>query len=307
MKGNRTFLLPFFRGEDKMTDEFRFYLLKKRHAENLIVEAFQRFRAYGIEPILIKGWAAARNYPETVPRFWGDVDLAVSGRDYDKARSLVSGSDAEIKAVDLHRELRTLDTAPWERLFANSTLVDLDGQQVRLLCAEDHLRVLCVHWLINGGESRERLWDIAYAVSNRPADFDWSKCLDVVSESRRKWIVVTIGLAHKYLGFDLCDVPFKSEVESLPKWLTRCVEKEWELDIATAPLESQIRNPGEFLRQLRKRIPPNPIQATVNCEGDFDNGTRVGYQVRDLFKRMMPSIRRVSAAIATVTGRKVES
>ena len=48
-----------------------------------------------------------------------------------------------------------------------------------------------------------------------------------------------------------------------------------------------------FFYQLRKRIPPNPVQATVDCEGAFDERSRVGYQIRDLFTRLRPSISRV--------------
>jgi hypothetical protein len=282
-----------------MTDEFRFYLVKKRHAENLILHAFRVFRSHGIEPVLIKGWAAARNYPESKPRFWGDVDLAVGDGDYTRALALVTGADAQAKGVDLHYELRALDTLPWETLFSNSELVQLDAEQVRILRAEDHLRVLCVHWLINGGEARERLWDIAYAVQNRPVDFDWSKCLDVVSTTRRKWIIYTIGLAHVYLGLKVDNLPFKAELVSLPSWLIGCVEKEWASGVMTAPLQTLFRSPRGFFQQLRKRIPPNPIQATVNCEGEFDDSPRLRYQVRDTFNRMLPSIRRVSGAIAT--------
>ena len=68
-----------------MTDELRFYLLRKRLTEELIVKAFRSFRDQHIEPILIKGWAASRNYPESVPRFSADVDLAVSANDYESA------------------------------------------------------------------------------------------------------------------------------------------------------------------------------------------------------------------------------
>lgn len=280
-----------------MTDELRFYLLKKRLDEEAIVHAFGAFRRHGIEPILIKGWAAARNYPKSEPRFSGDVDIAVSASDYEIVRRMIDGTQPQITGVDLHRELRRHDTVSWETLFSNSELVELDGEHIRLLCPEDHLRVLCVHWLTNGGESRERLWDIVYAVRNRPANFDWSKCLDVVSETRRHWIVSTIALAHRYLGLELDGIPFKIDPDSLPGWLTHCVEKEWARNVETRALESQIKTPQGFLRQLRKRIPPNPIQATVNCEGNFGDGTRIGYQMRDMFNRLMPSVRRVSAAI----------
>jgi len=281
-----------------MTDELRFYLLKKRLTEDLIVKAFKAFRARRIEPILIKGWAAARNYPESVPRFCADVDLAVSRQDYEAAQSMLTGSNPEVSGVDLHRELRHLDTVSWDILFSNSKLVDLDGESIRVLSPEDHLRVLCVHWLTNGGESRDRLWDIVYAVRNRPSNFDWSRCVDVVSKTRRQWIISTIALANRYLGLEIEDLPFNVDAASLPSWLIKCVEKEWGENVGSIALESQLKSPGSFIRQLRKRIPPNPIQATINCEGEFSDRSRFGYQMRDMLSRLIPSVRRVSGALA---------
>lgn len=280
---------------DQITDEYRFYLLRKRHAENLILNAFRGFRRAGIEPILIKGWAAARNYPEYKSRFFGDVDLAVSAFDFDRATLLIK--EESLGGIDLHRELRHFDTVDWSRLVEDSDVVDLDGENIRILGAEDHLRVLCVHWLTNGGENRERLWDIAYAVDNRPKDFDWSRCLDVISPTRRQWIIATIGIAHKYLGLEIDGLPFSDEARDLPKWLTRCLEKEWSRNVELLTLHSQLKHPKSLMQQIWKRIPPNPIMATVDCEGDFDHGTRAGYQIRDIFKRLIPSVQRVSKTI----------
>src|SRR5687767_14573450 len=127
-----------------MTDEFRWYLLKQKRIEELILSSFRAFRRESIEPILIKGWAAARNYPETQPRFYGDIDLAVSKADYARALQLTATADSGVLGVDLHCELRHLDTVPWTELLQNSELVDLNGEPVRVLCAEDHLRVICV-------------------------------------------------------------------------------------------------------------------------------------------------------------------
>lgn len=278
----------------QISDEYKFYLLRKRHSENLILDAFRGLRAKGIEPVLIKGWAAERNYPESTPRFSGDVDLAVSARDYETGLILLKSG---IGGVDLHKELRHLDSIAWEQLIANSQLVKLDGEDIRVLSAEDHLRVMCVHWLTDGGENRERLWDIVYAVRNRPEDFDWSKCLDVVSVTRQEWIIATIGIAHKYLGLELEGMPFADEAKRVPVWMMRCLEKEWANRLELRALESQLKNPRSFIRQIRKRIPPNPIQAMINCEGELNGSFRIRYQIRDIFKRLMPSVRRVSAAI----------
>lgn len=280
------------------TDEYRFYLLRKRHAEDLILNAFRGLRREGIEPILIKGWVAARNYPDSVPRFFGDIDLAVAGSEYERAKSIIAAE--RLGGIDLHRELRHLDTLEWARLFENSEIVDLDNEGIRILSAEDHFRILCVHWLTNGGENRERLWDVVYAVRNRPSNFDWAKCVGVVSPTRRRWIITTVGIAHKYMGLELDGIPFAEEAKALPAWITRCLEKEWARNVEIRGLESQLRNPRSLLQQIRKRIPPNPIQSTILCEGDLDGGSsgRIRYQLLNMVRRLMPSVRRVSAAIS---------
>lgn len=281
-----------------MDDELRWYLLARKKTEDHIVSTFRTFRQNGVEPILIKGWAAARNYPPDVPRFYGDTDLAVSSSDYPKARTLVDGPAAEAKGVDLHQELRHLDTLEWVLLSKRSELVEVNGEEIRILAPEDHLRVLCSHWLTNGGEDRGRLFDIYYAVQNRRPSFDWSRCLDVVSQNRRSWVIATIGLAHKYLGLPLEGVPCAEEAKNLPKWLTSHIDRAWAGESRLRGIDESITDRKLLVRQIKNRIPPNPIQSTIFCEGSFDDRSRVPYQVRDMFGRFTPSVRRLSRAIA---------
>jgi hypothetical protein len=150
-----------------------------------------------------------------------------------------------------------------------------------------------VHWLTDGGERKERLWDIYWAVKNRPEDFSWDKCLNVVSERRRRWIICTIGLAHKYLELEIDDLAFADEARDLPAWLVKAVEKRWESGVSHIPIHRTIRDPKGFLDQLRKRFPPNPIMATINMEGDFDALTRVHYQAGHIVRQAGPAIVRV--------------
>lgn len=256
-----------------------------------MVDAFRYLRGNGIEPILVKGWAAARNYPPEVPRFYDDIDLAVPADDFDSARSHLGAGDGPKLGVDLHRELRHLDTKPWAELFADSQLVELDGYQIRIPAAEDHLRVLAVHWLNDGGERKDRLWDIYYAVANRPADFDWDKCFGKISGPRRGWILAAIGLTHRYLGLPIDDIPFADEAKRLPPWLSRRVEYEWRSGVRLVPLANCLRNPAALVRQLRKRLPPNPLQATIEMEGNIFDGPRFIYQLGSIKNRCLPSVR----------------
>ena len=196
--------------QTQINDEARWNILQRKAQEVRVARAFCLLRSNGIEPVLIKGFAAGRNYPESVIRLSIDTDLAVAAADFQRAYEIAVSSDAEGLAIDLHRELRHLDTLAWDDLFENSELFEIDGGTVRLLRPEDHLRVLCVHWLNDGGTDRGRLWDIYYAVENRPADFDWGRFLDVVSRRRRRWLICAVGLAHRFLGLDISETPINT-------------------------------------------------------------------------------------------------
>lgn len=271
----------------------RWHRLYARKLEVEAIRAFELFRRNEIEPVLIKGWAAARNYPADAPRFYSDIDLAVSAGDFEKARALLASKEASKIGIDLHRELRHLDTRPWTSIFENSQLIDLDGCAIRIPSPEDHLRILAVHWLNDGGESKERLWDIYYSVAAHQHSFDWNACLHGLSSTRRSWMIAAVGLANKYLGLPIDGLPFADEARNLPNWLTATVEREWRSGVLHRSLHTCLNDPAEFLRQLRKRIPPNPIQATIECEGDMRAGSRLPYQVKCMIKRSLPSIRGV--------------
>jgi hypothetical protein len=102
------------------------------------------------------------------------------------------------------------------------------------------------------------------------------------------------------MGLELDGIPFAEEAKALPPWVTRSLEKEWTRNIEIRGLETQLKNPRSLLQQIKKRIPPNPIQSTILCEGDFDSGhvSRIRYQLLNMVRRLVPSIRRVSAALS---------
>jgi hypothetical protein len=279
-------------------DEERWLLLRARMLEENIKTAFGYLRGRGVEPILIKGWAASRMYPDRHRRIFADIDLAVAPELYEKTRSLLGEGPCRNLNVDLHRGMRHLDTVPWPDLFENSVLADLDGMPIRLLRPEDHLRVLCVHWLNDGGAHREKLLDVYYAVRNRPADFDWQRALGTVGPNRREWIVKTIGLARRYLDLDVSDLPFAAETENLPAWLVRSLEAEWASGVRLKPMETLLRSrKNEIWPQLKKRFPPNAIQATIEAEGRFDAKSRAFYQLTSIGRRFAPSVRRIFKAL----------
>jgi hypothetical protein len=278
-------------------DTERWNLLQQKAQRVKSIRAVELMRSADIEPILIKGEAAAQFYPQDKTRLSTDIDLAVASADFEKARELSRSGRAAGLAIDLHNELRRLDTVDWQNLFENSVSLEFEEGNIRVLRPEDNLRVLCVHWLTDGGVYKDRLWDIYYAVANRPAYFDWDRFLGIVGERRRRWLVCTLGLAGRYLGLDLSDTPIKDEAAQLPKWLIEAVEHEWADEVKPRPLEASLHDSKVLIDQVKRRLQPNPIRATVEMEGSFDAHTRFFYKLGNFLKRIPSSYRRVSGTL----------
>lgn len=278
--------------QEKMSvdNRIKWKMLHAKVFELRIRETFEVFRQNRIEPILIKGWAAGLNYPNCFERIYTDIDLAVSADDYRKALEIAGGHR---KYIDIHRGLRHLDTVDWRDLFENSELISSGGDgdggaaAIRVLRPEDHLRVLCVHWLNDGGAYKERLWDIYYAVENRRADFDWERCLGIIDKKRETWILCVLGLAERYLGLNLEDTPVAGRTQNIiPGWVIKTVVREWNTQAKLKPLETVIGSKKDLCAQIKLRLPPNPIQSTIEMEGDFNSGSRIPYQIGGMLLRL---------------------
>ncbi len=278
-------------------DEKRWLILRTKIYEEKIKAAFKLFRTNAIEPILIKGWAAAKEYPEKYQRIFSDIDLCVSPDDYERSLKIVAGQEAKALNIDLHCGLRHLDTLEWEDLFENSVSELLDDVEVRILRPEDHLRVLCVHWLNDGGAYKERLLDICYLLENHASSFDWNRCFGKISRNRREWIIKTIAVAHKYYDFDVSELPFAGETKSMPGWFTKTLEREWASETKLLPLHTLLLDRSELWKQIKKRFPPNAIEATIEMEGAFDDSWRGYYQIGSIFLRLKPSLIRVYTSL----------
>lgn len=284
-------------------NDYYWKLLRREVQEKRIEAIFRLLNERKVEAVLIKGWAAARNYPEPFQRLSVDIDAAVRPESFKQTGKLLS--ERGVAGVDLHEGLRRLDTLAWADLYARAETVKIGETPVKILCREDHLRILCAHWLGDGGADKERLRDIYYAVKNRPAAFDWTRCLDAAGPKRRKWTVCAVGLAARYLALDLSDTPLADEAKHLPGWVVKTVEREWKKGVRLKPLYRCLKNGGEFIEQIKLRIPPNPIQATFDVGGAFDERTRIPHQIGSVLIRFKPSLERLGQTIlpAKMTGR----
>ena len=126
------------------------------------------FQAAGIDPLLSKGWAIARLYPEPGLRPYGDFDFCVSSEQYPAAAKIATEARGQGYPVDLHPGFRELPDRRFADLYVRSQSVQLGRVLVRLFGPEDHLRHLCIHLLSHGGWRPSWFCDLGALLEARP-------------------------------------------------------------------------------------------------------------------------------------------
>jgi hypothetical protein len=271
---------------------FRLLALQANIHQTKIQKLFRLMRAEGVEPMLLKGWAIARLYPQPALRPYGDIDLFVRPRDSWAARRVIESDAARGSWVDLHTRIDELPETSAEDLFARSQLVECGDEQVRVPGAEDHFALLAIHLLKHGAWRPSWLCDLGLLLESMSADFDWDLCLSK-DKRRANWILSAIGLAHELVGAEIGNEEIAARARAIPGWLARSVLKEWETPFAIdqppmshrAPMRSYLRHPRGFLSDLAHRW-PNPILATVSVNGEFNRWPRLPYQLGNCFLRV---------------------
>lgn len=253
--------------------------------EREVGHVFERLRAAGVEPLLLKGLGAARLYAERGLRPAGDIDLCVRPEQYEEARRVVWGPGAKGGApVDLkHDDSALLARDGWDGLYARSVLFDLGGPGVRVPGAEDQLRFLCLHLLRHSAYRPLWLCDVAAALESAPEGFDWEAALGF-DALRRNWVGCVLDLARRLLGATREALPeFVNETRA-PSWLLSEVLRQWERP-TTADHEPRelmsvsLRNPLRALPALVGRW-PDPVRAVVGLRLPFDEGARLPRQLK---------------------------
>jgi hypothetical protein len=266
--------------------------IKAMIQEDELARVVSQLRGGGVEPLLVKGWAVARLYPQPGLRPFGDIDLCVRPEQRRTTEDLLSQPDLAPFEVDLiHEEFDRLDAAGWDALFAHAEPADLGTTRVRVLGPEDHLAFLCMHLLRHGAWRPLWLVDVAAALESRPADFDWQRCLGR-NRRRADWIACAIGLANQLVGANVDGTPVTERARRLPGWMLPSVLKRWDVPglwsggSATLPLASYITRPSEIPWILWNRW-PDPILATVALNGPFNRAPRLPFQVANVSLRTL--------------------
>lgn len=272
----------------------RTYLHYAAHAarhEMEIARAFRLLCAENVDAILLKGWAIARAYPEVGLRPSGDIDLYVSPRQYHHALNIIRALGSSWFSVDLsHGSISRFSESGFDELYARSVMVTLGDTRVRILGPEDHLRLVCLHLLTHGAWRPLWLCDVAVLSESRPLNFNWDLCL---GENKRHadWVLCTIALANRLLGADIENTPARDRAWTLPEWFVAAVLEAWSQPCPPnlTPFVARLRREcswSAILGAIGERW-PNPVQATIDADGEFDDGTRLRFQLRDCALRTL--------------------
>src|SRR5262249_49548209 len=134
----------------QLQQSYWFHSLEAAFHERSLKRVIPLLRSSGVEPLVVKGWAIARLYPEPGLRPYCDLALCVSPDHYQAAQSALKNLEGEACAVDLHLGFGKFYERETDDIFARSQLVRLGDLEIRVLGAEDDLRFLCLHLLRHG-------------------------------------------------------------------------------------------------------------------------------------------------------------
>jgi Uncharacterised nucleotidyltransferase len=260
-------------------------------------DALKRLAAAGVEALVVKGWAMARQYPEVGLRPYTDLDLIIRPGQRVAAEAALAARPALDYPVDLHEGPARLGPWDFNSVAASAVRVSLAGVEVHVPGAEYHLGILALHALRHGVFRPIWLVDLAIAVEGRPPAFDWSRC--AASDPRgADWITCAVALAHRLLSAGVDDTPAAARAPSLPRWLPRAVLRAWDHCEGTSHREpvfhallQRLGRPGLLWEEVRLRW-DRPIQATLEVRGPFNGLPRWPFQVAALARRA-PEIGRV--------------
>ena len=263
--------------------------------ETALSELCSLLNGAGVTPLLFKGWAAARSYPQGWLRPYGDFDLLVRESEFTKAQAALADAATAFLgknytlplgprrhcAVDLHDRLDSFYAADNDPLFDRARPVTLTGGTVLVPSPEDHLRLCAIHMFRHGGWRPLWLCDVAAMSEAADADFDWQTCLGD-RPATAAWTAAAIMLACRLLGARSDHLPPRVRAQVVPDWLEATVLRYWENPRAERVLPPHLggfRTPIDTLKRQWR----DPIKATIWSSGSPEPGSRLHFQIFRFF------------------------
>lgn len=191
-----------------------------------LLKLIGRFESSRIRAIPYKGpMIATSAYGDLSLRQFGDLDVLVHQRDYDRARECLESQGFRLVkefnwessyadpsdqvVVDLHRSLNPElfeFGVDFERLWDRRAPIRIGGRDLRSPSPEDMLSILCIQAARDGWNGKYRLLqrcDIAELVRSHP-ELNWKWVMDEArGRGTRRILLVGLRFCEKYLGADL--------------------------------------------------------------------------------------------------------
>jgi Uncharacterised nucleotidyltransferase len=276
-----------------LREAFRLHTLQAAvHTRNL-EHVIGHFNAVGLTPILFKGWAIARLYARPGLRPYGDVDVLVDVEDEPRAREVIAGLPSELRGfVDLDMRVlrRFLPDRSFAELALRSSPETIGTASFRVLGAEDHLRLVCLHQLDHGGWRPLWLCDVAAFVESIPSAFHWEVAL-AGNPRLSDAVLALIALAEELLGARL---PPGTPRGSVPSWFRRAILRAWAGGFQ-APPDSLLRLHRLGLARAAAAVRarwPDPVTSTLHLRAPFRGIPRPVLQLAECARRTVAFARR---------------
>jgi hypothetical protein len=233
---------------------------------------------------LAKGWTHARLFPEPGLRPFWDLDLFVPPARYEamlSAYRTIASFDVK-RVIDLHTAWVDLPDRTWNQIWERSRVVAHGSSRIRILGAEDDLRLSCHHLLRHAVEMPPRsnpLWlcDVGAMIETLPADFDWDYCLSG-QPLRTDWMLAVIRLANQVLGARTDRCPGDRLPAAVPAWMEKAFLQVWgqrERYIPDAGFPLPFIHVRKDMRKLPRALAerwPNPLQSVCRLSWPMRRG-----------------------------------
>lgn len=194
-----------------------------QRVEEAVVECVSRLRAYGIEPVLIKGLALAKLYPEGIVRPAGDIDLVVHKEEFAAAHAILHDSTKPAIPIDVDlKHVQILDEAPHAGFSPDIGTVVIGGRTIRTISPSDNLSMLVGHFLKHSGAKCRWLVDIALFLEAGTSRTDHRY------SAERHWIEPSEWMARSELGLQSpIQIGRIRPTRPAPLWLVSEVRCRW--------------------------------------------------------------------------------
>lgn len=241
----------------------------------------------GVAFTLIKGPSVASRYPEPGLRPFCDLDVVVSPSDEPAARQACAAlGDVE---VDLHTALPHLSPEESREALSRAVLVELAGVPVRVLPAEESLRLLARHALIHGVWRPVWLCDLALLLEQSAPTLDVERVLGDDAPGRRS-VRIALALCRDALGANV--EPATLAEPTLPRWLLPALHEQWGTRQAAAqrPLRELPQGPRALWDEAKARF-RDPLTASAAL-GEWSELPRLPVRIADFALRLQRYLRR---------------